>query len=709
MKTNYETLRIEVRDGVAILTLNNPPVNQLSGHSVRELAEGLREAFADSAIKAVILIGTRRNFIAGEDVTEIRQEVDPGAIVQKAMERHRLLNSIEQAAKPVVSAINGNCFGGGLEFAMATHYRIAAKGIQIGQPEVKMGLIPGGGGTQRLPRLVGLSDALQMIISGETISAAEGARRGALDEVVAADQLLDKALEVCGRFVSGSLNHKASVTRDRKEKLLSSEQKGAVVKSAKESAIKRSKGYLAPFKAIEAIERGFTDNLEADLELEAHLFAECVVSDVAKHLIDIFLDTRAAGRLPRIENIQPGRIGKVGVLGGGVMGSRIANLLISRGLDVILWDINDGAIHKDIGAINKSFAHLIKKGELTSAGLDSLIKEHVVTTTSLESLREVDLVIEAVPENMNIKQDIWKRLEVICDLDVVFGTNTSALPITEMASVLVHPHRLIGLHFFNPAERMELLEIICGKKTSDQTLCTSVAFGRAIGKVPIVVNDGPGFFVSRELTALMGELPFMIGEGVELSRIEDAVVDFGFPMGPATLADWNGLDITYHVGMTFEKSLGERWKNSPLFERIYETGCYGRKTGSGWFDYSGQEPVPNPTVLSTIERFLSEKDRGVKILTYKEIMDRMMARAINEAAYMIQEEICNRPGDMDLAMICGTGFPRYRGGILRHADAWGIRNVYQYLLTSEREHGARFRPCNLIKEMAEQDRAFYAR
>ena len=707
MKTDYKTVKVEVKGDVAVLALNNPPVNQLSAHFVQEMADALLQAGSDKAIKAVILTGTGKNFIAGADITEIQTVKDKNFLLPRVMENHRFINSIEDAPKPVIAAINGNCLGGGLEIAMACHYRVAAQGVQIGQPEVQIGLIPGAGGTQRLPRLIGFADALQMITTGNPISAEEGLKKGALDEVIPANQLLDQALKVARRFISGELNHKARLTKNKKDKLPKPEEKEGIIAFAKGMAAKQAKGYIAPFKAIEAMERGLTDNFEADLKTEAGLFADCAVSDVAKNLIGIFLNTRAAGRLPRIEKIEPKKIKKVGMLGGGVMGSGIVNLLLNNGFDAILWDINDEAIRKGLEALRKSFAYPIKKGKMTQEGLDKLMKEHLITTTSLETLKGVDLVIEAVLENMKIKQDIWKRLEGICRPDVVFGTNTSALPITEIASVLSDPGRMIGLHFFNPAERMQLLEIICGKKTSDQTLATSVAFGRAIRKVPIVVNDGPGFYVSRQLGALMGESTFMLSEGVDPTKVEEAVLDFGLPMGPATLSDLTGIDISYHVGKNFEKSFGERCKMSPLFERVYQTGCYGRKTGAGWFDYSGEKPVPNPKVVEVVQNYLKEKGVKPKSMTPKEIMDRMMARAINEAAYMIQEGICDRPQDMDLAMIYGTGFPPYRGGILRYADAWGIGNVYQHLVKLEKEHGVRLRPCNLLKEMADKSKTFY--
>lgn len=707
MRTDFKTVKVELQDGVAILRLDNPPVNQLSEHFVREMAEAILSGFQDPDVGCLILTGTGRNFIAGADITEVQKVTDKEYLFQKVMENNGFLNAIEQGPKPVIAAINGHCLGGGLEIAMACHYRVAAAGVQIGQPEVQIGLIPGAGGTQRLPRLVGLPDALQMITTGKSITAEEGLQKGCIDEVAEPQKLLERALLAASRFISGELRYKERITRNLTQKLPSPEQKQNIINFAKAMAAKQAKGYIAPFKAIEAMESGLSQNFEEDLKKEAELFCECAVSEVAKNLIGIFLNTRAAGRLPRIEGLEPQKVKRVGVLGGGVMGSGIVNLLLRNGFDTVLWEINEEAKQKALGAVRKTFAYPIKKGKMTEQDLEKLIQEKLVSTTALEDLKDVDLVIEAVVEDMGIKQEIWKKLEGICRKEVVFGTNTSALPITEMATVLEDQGRLIGLHFFNPAERMQLLEIICGKKTSDQTLATSVSFSRAIKKVPIVVNDGPGFYVSRQLGALMGESTFMVGEGVDPARIEEAVLEFGMPMGPATLSDLTGIDIGYHVGKNFERSFGERWKMSPIYELVYKTGCYGRKTGAGWYDYSGEKPVPNPKVRQVVEQYLKEHGISPKEMSHQEIIDRMLARAINEAAYMIQEGICDRPQDMDLAMIYGTGFPPYRGGILRYADKWGIRNVYEHLLKLEKEHGVRFTPCQLLARMAEKGETFY--
>ncbi|NNL78097.1 MAG: 3-hydroxyacyl-CoA dehydrogenase, partial [Desulfobacterales bacterium] len=466
-------------------------------------------------------------------------------------------------------------------------------------------------------------------------------------------------------------------------------------------------GYIAPFKAVEAIDKGLSYDIDADLKREADLFADCAVSDVAKNLIGIFLNTRAAGRLPRIEGLQPAKIKKVAMLGGGVMGSGIVNLLLKGGLETALWDINSEALEKGVTSVRKTFEYPIKKKKMKQADLDNMVANQLTTTTSLEDMKDVDLIIEAVLEDMTVKQDIWKKLEGICRPDVIFATNTSALPITEMASILDDPGRMIGLHFFNPAHRMMLLEIICAEKTSDQTLASSVSFARAIKKIPIVVNDGPGFYVSRQLGGLFGGATFLSADGVEGAAIETAMLDFGMPMGPATLADLTGIDINYHVNKTFEKRLGERYKVHPLTKIIYQTGCYGRKTGAGYFDYSGDQPVPNPIIIDAVQQYLKDNNVPPRQMSPEEIIDTMLALGINEAALMIEEGICDRPQDMDLAMIYGTGFPPYRGGILRYADKRGIKSIHEKLVALEKQYGLRFKPTSLIKEMAESGRTFY--
>ena len=707
MKTDFKTIGVELRENVVVLTLNNPPVNQLSTHFVEEMAAALQSAYEDDAIQAIVITGTGKNFIAGADITQIQGIKDREAVCQRALKGTRFISSLETGPKPIVAAINGNCLGGGLEIAMGCHYRVAVEGANLGQPEVQIGLIPGAGGTQRLPRLIGLRYALEMITMGKPIKSKVAHQRGLVDEITGADGLIDKAVAAAQRFINGQLNIKARMTRNQHHWIPSAAEKKAMMDFTKAMVAAQSKGYVAPMKAVAAIDQGLSYDIDADLEREVALFADCAISDVAENLIGIFLNTRAAGRLDRIKNVEPAKVKKVAMLGAGVMGSGIINLLLKGGFEAILWEIDEAAIQKGLDAVRKTFAYPIKKRKMKAQDLETMLDKQLTTTTDLKDLTGVDLVIEAVVENMQIKQDIWQQLEAICPPHAVFATNTSALPITEMATILTDPGRMLGLHFFNPAHRMMLLEIICAGETSNQTLATSVAFARQIKKIPIVVNDGPGFYVSRQLGGLMGGAVYLTADGVDGAVVEQAMVNFGMPMGPAALSDLTGIDINYHVNKTFEKRLGERYQVHPLTELIYQTGCYGRKTGAGYMDYSGDTPVPNQKVVDVIRAFLKDNQVAAREMSEQEIVDLMLANAVNEAAYMMEEGICDRPQDMDLAMIYGTGFPPYRGGILRYADKWGLANVYQTLQELESRYGVHFKPANLIKEMAENNKRFY--
>ncbi len=707
MKTDFKTVQVEIADGIAILAMNNPPVNQLSDYFILELSEALKEAFKDDQVKAIVLTGTGQNFVAGADITQLQKMTDRDKTVGLVMQGHEFYNAVELAPKPIIAAINGNCLGGGLELAMCCHYRVAANGVNLGLPEVKLGLLPGGGGTQRLARIVGFQLAVEMMTSGAPIKAVKALQRGLVDEVCAPEKLIAKAKKAAGMFLMGIYNQKSRTTRFIHTRILSSNEKKHFINFVKGMVGAKSKGYPAPMKIIECVEKGLSTDFEADLRVEANGFADLVTSKVAKYLIGIFLNTRSAGRLPRIKDVKPAKPQKVAQLGGGVMGCGIVHLLLANGFDCVLWDINEAALAKGVESVKKTFAYMVKKKKMKPADLDKLIAEKLTTTTKLEDLGDVDLIIEAVLEDMKIKQDIWLTLEKTCRDDVIFGTNTSALPITEMASVLKDPGRMIGLHFFNPAERMPLLEIICAKQTSDQTLATSVSFGRRIKKTPVVVNDGPGFYVSRQLGGLMGGAVYLSADGVSGEAIEKAMMNFGMPMGPATLADLTGIDINYHVNKTFEREMGERYAVHPLTKAIYELGDYGRKTGAGYFDYSSGKPVPNPKVVEVVAKYLKDNNVAPKEASEQEIIDHMLALAINEAALMMEEGICDRPADMDLAMIYGTGFPPYRGGILAYADSWGVKNVYGKLVELEAKYGPRFAPAALLKDMAEKGETFY--
>ena len=707
MQTEYKTVKVAIEDKVAVVRMDNPPVNQMSDHFLAELFQAMRQALASDEVSAVILTGTGKSFIAGADLTEVVRLKTREEILPKLMVIHEFLRDLESTRKPVIAAINGNCLGGGLEVAMACHYRIAAPGMNLGLPEVKLGLIPGSGGTQRLPRLIGLPEALNLMTTGRFIKTEQAFSLGLVDEVAAPEDLVAAGKAAVAKFGNLMLNLSARVASQGFSRLPSAAEKALLMDMAQATAQKTAKNYLAPFKIIEALRDGLSTDFWQDIEREAQLFCDCALSNIAKNLIGIFLNERSTGRLPRIKGIEPMRPQKVAMLGGGVMGSGIVHLLLDAGIDTVLWDINDEALAAGVKLIRKTYAFQLKKGKLRPEQLEELLAAKLTTTTKLEDLGEVDLIIEAVLEDMKVKQDIWKKLEGICRPEVVFGTNTSALPISEMAGVLDDPGRMIGLHFFNPAERMLLLEIICGRETSDQTLATAVAFGRRIKKVPVVVNDGPGFYVSRQLIALNGGAVFLMADGVDPAPMEQALTNFGMPMGPVTLFDLTGIDINYHVEKTFEREMGDRYQVHPLTEAIYQLGDYGRKTGAGYLDYSAKPPAPNPRVVEVIERYRRENGVSPRQAEEQEIVDLMLAMAINEAALMIEQGICDRPADMDLAMIYGAGFPPYRGGVLRYADQWGIAKVCDKLGELEAKYGPRFAPAGLLQTMATEGKTFY--
>ncbi len=710
MKQDFRTVNVQVKEETALLTLNNPPVNQLSSQLRQDMQDAVEAALGSAAVKAVVLTGTEKNFIAGADIKEMLQATDQAALFEGVMAYDQFYNSLENAEKPVVVAINGPALGGGLELAMACHGRVAAAGIKVGQPEVQVGLIPGAGGTQRLPRLVGLPGALEMITTGQPIAAEQAQAIGLIDEVVEREALVDRALKMARELAANPEMLSVRRTGRRTDKLPSAEEKAQLIQSAREAAGKKAKGFNAPMQAIDAMDKGLSGDLEADLRVEADLFAQCAVSQEAKNMIGIFLNSRSAGRVPRLKGVAPKPVKTVAMLGLGVMGSGIANLLLRNGYQGIFWEVDQEALDRGEKSVRKTFAYPIRKGTMSEQDLDDLLKARAVFTTKLEDVGAADLVIEAVLEDMAVKKELWTKVDGICAPSAVFATNTSALPISELARALNEPGRMIGLHFFNPAERMQLVEVISSRVSSDTDLSTGVDFSKKIKKIPVVVNDGPGFYVSRQLNALMGESSFMLEEGYPLEAVDRVLTDFGMPMGPLTLNDLTGIDIGYHVAKNFERSFGDRWKISELNHRIFKSGCFGRKTGSGFYDYTDKKPLPNPRVVELIHDCLKETGNRPKQpsdIDSQELLDRMMARAINEAAFMIEEGICDRPWDMDLAMVYGCGFPPHKGGILRYADSWGLENILNALNKFYKVYGERYQPSELIRQMAKNGQSFY--
>ncbi|GBC61582.1 3-hydroxyacyl-CoA dehydrogenase [Desulfonema ishimotonii] len=703
----YKTVRIELQKGIAVFTVNPPPLNRFCDRFAEEMSDALMAAFENDAVRAIILTGTERHFIGGTDIRELVSTKSKAACLPRVMAHHRFISRIEEGPKPVLAAISGNCSRAGLEIAMACHYRIAAHGVRVGLLEVRFGLIPGLGGTQRLPRLVGIRTALEMITAARDIPVEQARQIGLVDEVVEPDQLSDKAMSAARLFMTGRLNFKIRQAGRRFDKLQGAREKKEIIAHFKDRLLKTASGYIAPFKAVEAIEQGVGLSYKTDIRLEAELYCDCLVSDVARNLIHIFLSTRNAGKCPQIRGVKPRTIRKIGIMGGGTMGAGIAAFLLMHNFEVRLWDVDDKNLRRGMDTVRQTASRHARKQKMPLSILEQRLSRQLSPALSLAAIQDVDLIIEAAPEDLEIKEKIFEAIEKTCRPDTLFSTATSVLPLARIASRLREPERLIRLHFFNPAEKMQLVEIGCTGATPDTALATVVGFARKIGKIPFLVSDGPGFYVPRQIAAILSESCFLIEAGVNPFSIDEALTEFGMPIGPAQLCDLTGLDVVCAINRHLEGALGKRWQTPALYERLYETGCYGRKTGVGWFDYTSDTPALNFRFLEVVKTWLAEKGVTPRKISREEILKQIMARSINEGAQAIAEGISDRVQEMDLAMVYGTGFPPYRGGIFRYADAWGISGVYETLVKLAAEKGPRFSPAPLLKEMAASGKNFY--
>ncbi len=706
MKT-YKTIVTARQGNSAVFTVNPPPLNQISDLLIHEMAHALEQAFYDDQVKTIIITGTGGDFIAGMDIASIRKIKEKKTCLSILEKANKMINSLENGPKPVIAAINGNCSRGGLEFALACHYRIAANNVRAGLLDVRFGLIPGFGGTQRLPRLIGIKRALEMITSARDVSAQKAKKMGLFDEICRKKDIIDTALAASEKFVSNKINFKMRITGKRFDQLLSSEEKQDIINHFKEKLKETAKGYFAPFKVVEAMEKGLGLNFNTDIKTESALFCQCLFSNVSRNLISIFLNTRNAGNFPWIKGERPRNIKTVGILGCGIMGSGIATLLLTKGFDIWLWDLDQKKIQKGLKTIRNSLEQDVKLGRITKKNMELIITKRLKLTTSYVDFKNVDLVIESVLEHLKIKQKIFRQLENICKENTIFSSNTSVIPIARISSVLRKPERMIGIHFFNPPDRIRLVEISSGQIVPDEILATAVNFVKRISKTPFFVKDGPGFYVSRQLFTFMSESCHMVAEGVDPFAIDRAATSFGLPIGPVRLFDITGMDVVYPGLLYFEKVFGDRWEIPPLAASIFKTGYYGIKTGMGWYDYRNQMRKPNIQVAKLIRAYWKNNNIRPLKMDGEDIMERLLLRAVNEGAYAIEQGISRRIPEMDLASVYGAGFPPHLGGIFRYADSWGVSEIYEKLLSLEEKKGPRFRPSTLLKDMAWSHRSFY--
>src|SRR5579884_990941 len=643
------------RDGdVAVVTIDNPPVNALGAALIQALENALEQIESDPATKAAVLIGAGRNFIAGADIREFQTMIEKGGSGDPRL--NPLLNRIENCSKPVVAAIHGSALGGGLETAMACHYRVAAATAQVGQPEVKIGLIPGAGGTQRLPRLAGVHEALAMCASGAPRSAAEAHRLGIIDEIVEGD-----LREAAVSYARARIADGPRPTRDRE--LASVDP--AVFEAARRNAAKNSRNQAAPLMAIEAIEAGTRLPFAEALAHESELFRKALFSPQAKALIYAFFGEREVARIPFAKDAPVLPVRTAAVIGAGTMGSGIAMALANAGIPVLLREADQAALDRGMNTIRRNYTAGVAKGRMSQEDADRRIAL-ITPILSYDHLKEADLVIEAVFENLDVKRTVFRELDRAARADAILATNTSTLDIDEIAAVTSRPASVIGMHFFSPANIMRMLEVVRGRATSDSTLMTVMATGKRLGKIAVLAGNCAGFIANRVYFAGQREAERLVAEGAAPEEVDSALYDFGMAMGPLATDDLIGLDVCRDIRAELSRR-GTLPPEERIEDRLLEAGRSGQKSGSGWYRYDeNRRPHPDPEAMKIIEQHRTGSAR----LSPEEIVDRVLSPMAREGALILKEGNALRPVDIDMVFIHGFGFPAYRGGpMFRAANA----------------------------------------
>lgn len=694
--------------GVAWVVFDAPGrrVNVLTSAVMERLDAVLEEIEAGIAagdIRGVVVrSGKDGSFMAGADVNEIAGITDAAEGAAKARAGQRIFRRLDLLDVPTVAAIDGTCLGGGLELALACDIRLASDRpeTKLGSPEVRLGIIPGFGGTVRLPRVIGLMAASDLILTGKTVDARKAQRLGLVAERPHPGVLYDRARELVLE-ASDAGGRAKGVT----QRLLENTRAGrrVVLWQAKRKTLEQTHGdYPAPLRAIEVMRRTAGMGMDRALEVEAAALGELVVSPVCKNLIHVFQLMEGAKKTG--PDAEPLGVERTAVLGAGTMGGGIAQLLAYNDYDVRLKDIDADALKTGLRHARSMFDRAVERRKLSRREADRKM-DRIAPSLEYTGFHATDLVIEAVVERMDIKKQVLRETETKVGADAILATNTSALSVTEMQGALERPDRLAGMHFFNPVHRMPLVEVIRGKQTSEATLATVLAVTRRLGKTPVIVEDGAGFLVNRILGPYLNEAGFLLAEGASVKAIDRALVGFGMPMGPLRLLDEVGLDVARHVALILHDAFGERMTPAPTFAAMDATGRLGRKGGLGFYRYEGgKEQGPDPEIDDALGDAVPEGRRDIA----PELMqDRCVLVMVNEAARILEDGLVSGPGDVDLAMITGTGFPPFRGGLLRFADRAGLDNVLLRLQAFQNRHGERFAPAPLLVERARARRGFY--
>jgi 3-hydroxyacyl-CoA dehydrogenase/enoyl-CoA hydratase/3-hydroxybutyryl-CoA epimerase len=696
------------KDGIAVLTfdLPNEKINKLTTQVMEELENVLEELASKSDIKALVFqSGKEGNFIVGADIAEIRNITAAETGERLARRGQAVLNKLEALPFPTVAAIHGPCMGGGLELALACSYRVISNDQRtaLALPEVKLGIIPGFGGTQRLPRLVGLVNSLDMILTGKSVYARKARKMGLADEVTFKEILLSRAVVIAKNAIGKPRPAAIRARRPLAIKLLESNPftRSVVFAKAKKTVLSETRGnYPAPLAALESVRFGLSHDRDAGYLQEAQHLARLAPTEVSKNLISIFYLNEM---LKKDMHRSPVKIAHAGVLGAGVMGGGIAQLFAEKGIQVRAKDINTKAIAAGLKEAWDIFRKRQKKGVLTVIqardGFD-----RITGTTEYTGFDGTDIAVEAVVENMDVKKAVLRDFEGTMYRPALFASNTSSLSITEMATASKHPENVVGMHFFNPVEKMPLVEIVRGKKTSEETVSAIATLSRKLGKLPVIVNDGPGFLVNRILMPYLNEAAVMLAQGATIGEIDQALLQFGMPMGAFILLDEIGIDVAHKVADILHRGLGDRVKPAPLLAVLYQEGYLGKKNGKGFYRYEGRKRSgPDTALASRLRTGAGNREHIGK----EEIVERAVLLMIKEAALCLEEKIIDRPDLLDAALIFGIGFPPFRGGLLRYADKLGAQTVVEELEGYEKKYGDRFAPPQSLSEMGKEGRKFY--
>ncbi len=697
-----QVVTLNLRDHVAVVTIDNPPVNALGEDVIAGIVGAIEGAELNPSVQAIVLMGAGRTFIAGADIKGLERLAwgdDSGA-----PEMHAVLRRIEDCAKPVVMAMHGTALGGGLEVAMAGHYRVATPDAQLGQPEVNLGIIPGAEGTQRLPRLVGIEKAIDMCVSGKPVKAAEALRLGLIDRMIDTDLAAGAVAFAREAAARGGPHPK---TRDRNDKLPPPDAVPRLLEAGRDLARRTRRHMEAPLAVVDAVGAAATLPFDEGCVRERGIFFDCVRSEQAKALIHVFFAERAVSRVPGVSKGTPAApIGTVAIVGAGTMGGGIAMACANAGIDVILTDTTTGALDGGMARVRQNYDTSVKRGRFTAEAVEQRLSR-IRTQVGYDGFDRVDLVIEAAFENLALKKQIFAALEAATRTDCLLATNTSTLSIDEIAAVTTRPGQVVGLHFFSPANVMRLVEIVRGSATAPATIATALALAKRLGKVGVVVGNCAGFVGNRMMFPYMYEAQFLVEEGATPEQVDKVLTGFGMAMGIFAVDDMAGLDVAWRVRQELRQFSGAG-RRPLVADRLCEMGRFGQKTGGGWYRYGDdRKPLPDPEVRALIERVANEAGIRRRTFTDQEILERTVYALINEGARVLDEGFARRAADIDVVYVNGYGFPAWRGGPMFYADRVGLKTILDRVSAFHRELGDRWAPAPLLERLAREGATFH--